>query len=324
MEEKLIAQAGLPFFGIPAGGLHGVGLLKALRNGWLLLKGTLAAWKKAGRERPDAMLTTGGYVSGAAAVAAWLRGTRILLYVPDIEPALSVKAVAQLARRIGMTVEDSRRYLPASKATVTGYPLREEFTRWDRASGRAALGLTPEGPAVLIFGGSRGARSINQAVLGALEPLLAQAQLIHISGEGEWAAVEAARAALPADLQSRYHAYPYLHEEMGAAMAAADLAICRAGASILGELPYFGLPALLVPYPYAWRYQKVNASWLTDRGAAMIVADGDLATQLLSTTLDLLTDESRRSAMAAAARSLAKPEAARRLAEMLTALGAER
>jgi UDP-N-acetylglucosamine--N-acetylmuramyl-(pentapeptide) pyrophosphoryl-undecaprenol N-acetylglucosamine transferase len=125
-------------------------------------------------------------------------------------------------------------------------------------------------------------------------------------------------------LQARYHAYPYLHAAMGAAMAAADLVICRAGASILGELPYFGLPALLVPYPYAWRYQKVNAGWLTDRGAAMIVADGDLETQLLPTTLDLLADESRRSAMAAAARALAQPEAARRLAEMLTALGAGR
>ncbi len=127
-------------------------------------------------------------------------------------------------------------------------------------------------PILLVFGGSTGARSINRALLAVLPELLKEMQIIHVSGKLDWAEVEAARGQLSglsgeqADLAQRYRAYPYLHAEMGAALAAADLALSRAGASSLGEFPQAGLPAILVPYPYAWRYQKVNASYLAAAG----------------------------------------------------------
>lgn len=320
MEEALIPPTGIPLLGIPAGGVHGVGPVRAARNGLRLLQGTIAAWRQLGRERPAALITTGGYVSAPVAVAAWLRRIPILLYLPDIEPGQAVKFVARLAARIGVTVEASRQYLPARKVVVTGYPLGERVTRWTRAAGRAALGLPPEAPVLLVFGGSRGARSLNQAVTGNLSALLALAEIVHVSGELDWPAVEAARAALPAAQQTRYHAYPYLHEEMGAALAAADLVLSRAGASVLGEFPYFGLPAILVPYPHAWRYQKVNADWLAARGAAVVVEDAALATQLLPTVRELFGAPARREQMAAAARALARPDAARALAQGLVQL----
>ncbi|MFN2283769.1 MAG: undecaprenyldiphospho-muramoylpentapeptide beta-N-acetylglucosaminyltransferase [Anaerolineae bacterium] len=317
MEAELVARAGLPFIGIPAGGLHGVALLNAVRNGWQLTRGTFAALRHLRRERPDAILTTGGYVSGPVAVAAAWRHVPILVYLPDIEPAQSVKALARLATRIGVTVEDSRAFLPAKKVVVTGYPLGERITRWNRVAGRQALGLPLDDLVLLVFGGSRGARSINRALLAQLPALTEVAHVLHVSGELDWPEISAARETLPEDVKARYHAYAYLHDEMGAAMAAADLAVCRAGASILGEFPYFGLPSILVPYPHAWRYQKVNAAWLADRGAAVVIDDAALPTQLAPIARALLQDTSRREAMANAARTLARPDAAQHLAELL-------
>jgi UDP-N-acetylglucosamine--N-acetylmuramyl-(pentapeptide) pyrophosphoryl-undecaprenol N-acetylglucosamine transferase len=317
MEAELVTRAGLSFIGIPAGGLHGVALLNAVRNGWQLTRGTFAALRHLRRERPDAILTTGGYVSGPVAVAAAWRQVPILVYLPDIEPAQSVKALARLATRIGVTVEDSRAFLPAEKVVVTGYPLGERITRWNRVAGRKALDLSLDGLVLLVFGGSRGARSINRALLAQLPALTEVAHVLHVSGELDWPEVSAARESLPEDVKVRYHAHAYLHDEMGAAMAAADLVVCRAGASILGEFPYFGLPSILVPYPHAWRYQKVNAAWLADRGAAIVVDDAALPTQLASTARALLLDVARREAMATAARALARPDAAQRLAELL-------
>ncbi|MGC9394444.1 MAG: UDP-N-acetylglucosamine--N-acetylmuramyl-(pentapeptide) pyrophosphoryl-undecaprenol N-acetylglucosamine transferase [Anaerolineae bacterium] len=318
MEAELVARAGLPFIGIPAGGLHGVALLNAVRSGWQLTRGTFAALHHLRRERPDAILTTGGYVAGPVAVAAAWQHVPILVYLPDIEPAQSVKALARLATRIGVTVEDSRAFLPAEKVVVTGYPLGERITRWSRVAGRKALALPLDDLVLLVFGGSRGARSINRALLAQLPALTEVAHVVHVSGELDWPEVSAARETLPEDVKAHYHAYAYLHDEMGAAMAAADLVVCRAGASILGEFPYFGLPAILVPYPHAWRYQKVNAAWLANRGAAVVVDDAALLAQLAPKARALLLDAPRREAMAAAARALARPDAARRLAELLT------
>lgn len=323
MEEELVARAGLSFLGIPAGGMHGVGPVRALRNAWRLLQGTAVAWRYLGDARPDGILTTGGYVSGPVAVAARLRKVPSLVFLPDIEPALSVKFAGKLAAKIAATVEDSRAFLPSHKVTITGYPLRREITRWDRASGRKALGLPLDVPIVLVFGGSRGARSINRAVVGQLADLLQVAHVVHISGTLDWEEVAAARAALPLELQERYRVISYLHEEMGAVLASADLAVSRAGASILGELPYFGLPAILVPYPYAWRYQKVNANWLAQRGAAVVVEDAELPERLAGLVRELLQDEPRRQAMVRASLALAQPEAAHQIAGLLLSLGQE-
>ena len=323
MEGDLIRRAGIRFVGIPGGGLHGVALLNAVRNGWELARAVFVARKLMRDERPAALLATGGFVSGPVAVAARMEGVPMMVTVPDVEPARSVKAISRLARQVAVSVSDSLAYFPKGKAVVTGYPLGERVTRWTRAAGREALGLGEE-LVLLVFGGSRGARSINRAVLANLEALTGLAHVVHISGTLDWPEVEAARDALPASVQARYRAYPYLYERMGAAMAAADLVVSRSGASVLGEFPHFGLPAILVPYPYAWRYQRVNAGWLVDRGAATIVEDADLPKLLVPTVRELLSDGARRQAMAEAARGLAHPDAAERAAEMLYRLGSER
>jgi UDP-N-acetylglucosamine--N-acetylmuramyl-(pentapeptide) pyrophosphoryl-undecaprenol N-acetylglucosamine transferase len=171
------------------------------------------------------------------------------------------------------------------------------------------------------LGGSKGARSINRAVLAAIPQLLQSVQVLHVTGQLDWSEVEGARISLAASITSelldRYRIHPYLHEEMGAAFSAADLVLSRAGASTLGELPLFGIPAVLVPYPYAWRYQQVNALYLAERGAAVILQDADLPAHLLSEVSQLLGDEARLKSMSLAMRSLHKPDAAQNIASQL-------
>ena len=119
----------------------------------------------------------------------------------------------------------------------------------------------------------------------------------------------------------RYRPFAYLHEEMGAALAAADVAVMRAGASTLGELPLFGLPAVLVPYPHAWRYQRVNAEHLTAQNAAVMLRDESLGTALLPTVAGLLKSKRQRESMRKSLKAMARPEAAQELAGQLLELG---
>jgi UDP-N-acetylglucosamine--N-acetylmuramyl-(pentapeptide) pyrophosphoryl-undecaprenol N-acetylglucosamine transferase len=184
----------------------------------------------------------------------------------------------------------------------------------DKNEARSRLGLQEDALVLLVFGGSRGARSINEALWSCLDGVLHIAQVVHVTGELDWPRMAAVRERLEASLGRRYHPHAYLHEEMGLALAAADLAIARAGASTLGELPLFGLPAALVPYPYAWRYQRLNAEYLARQGAAVLVRDEDLAAQLLPTIRTLLGDRDKLHAMGTAARRLSRPDAAQTIA----------
>jgi UDP-N-acetylglucosamine--N-acetylmuramyl-(pentapeptide) pyrophosphoryl-undecaprenol N-acetylglucosamine transferase len=241
-----------------------------------------------------------------------------LLYVPDIEPGMALKSLAGMADVIAVTTDESQQYFN-KKVYQTGYPLRADLALWDRQTAISHLGVSGASPVLLVYGGSKGARSLNLAVIRNLRELLENFELIHIAGELDWALVKGTREQLPMDLAARYHVMPYLHE-MGAALAAADLVVSRAGASTLGEYPLFGLPAVLVPYPYAWRYQKVNADYLARRGAAIIIQDQRLNDELLSTLNVLTANPNKLKAMRAAMFELSHPRAAEKIASALIGL----
>jgi undecaprenyldiphospho-muramoylpentapeptide beta-N-acetylglucosaminyltransferase len=327
VEEELVKRAGLPFAAIPAGGLHGLAPLTAARNLVKLARGLGRSLSLISNWKPDVLLVTGGFVSVPVALACWLRRVPILVYLPDIEPARSVKLLGQFATRIAATAEASKRYLPARKIVVTGYPLRAELlqVRDRRAEAREHFGLDATRKTVLIFGGSKGARSLNRAVGQLLDALLAGWQVIHISGALDEGATQARREQLNDEQKSRYKLFAYLHsDEMGLALAAADVAVSRAGASVLGEFPLMGLPAILVPYPYAWRYQKVNADYLGEQGAAVRLDDERLGEELLPTLTGLLNDDARLADMQRCASNLARPQAAAAIANQLRELGERR
>ena len=321
MEVELVKRAGLPFTSIPAAGLHGIGLRALPRNLAKLARGLLASRKILRDFRPDVLFFTGGYVAGPMAFAG--RRVPTLVYVPDIEPGLALKSLARFADRIAVSAENSQKFF-SRKVLVTGYPVRPDIKAWTRKTGRQALNLEDDLPVLLVAGGSKGARTINQALLPQLPALLDMAQIVHLTGKLDWETVETATASLTPAQKKLYHAYPYLHEQMGAALACADIVVARAGASALGEFPFFGLPAILVPYPYAWRYQKVNADYLTQHGAAILVQDERLSYELLPVVKDLLNDPSRRQAMSIAMKSLVQPQAAEAIAGQLLDLGEQR
>lgn len=267
---------------------------------------------------------TGGYVAAPVAWAAWRARPRVplLIYLPDLQPGQAIGLTSQFAARVAVSFPEVARYFPG-KAVVTGYPVRPDLLAADKQAARTALGLTEAAPVLLVFGGSRGARSLNRALVAALPALLPRCQVLHISGQldWEWVSKETGRpGALPAAWRSRYHPFPYLHDEMVQALAAADLAVARAGASVLGEFPAIGLPSILVPYPYAGQHQEANAAYLANRGAAQVIADASLEAELLPAILRLLDTPAELQAMAQAARSLAQPAAAVNIARELCRL----
>ena len=317
MEADLVQREGIPYAAVPAAGVHGVGLRTLPKNLVKLMRGLLASREILREFKPDVLFFTGGYV----AVPMALAGRRVpsVLYVPDIEPGLALKALAWFADKITVTTPTSSAYFSRPKRiVVTGYPLRPDLNSWEKKTARIKLGLDENKPVLLVFGGSKGARSINNAVLAHLPELLRQTQIVHITGKLDHETVLNARNALGQDQAKRYRVFDYLHE-MGMALGAADLVISRAGASSLGEFPLFGLPALLVPYPYAWRYQKVNAEYMSKRGAALLVKDENLEAQIVSLLYGLLKNPQKLNEMRTAMKALAAPQAAEKIAAELLA-----
>lgn len=325
MEEGLVNRAGVAFKSIPAAGVHGVGW-KALPGNLLrLMRGFWASRQILRDFQPDVLLFTGGYLAVPMALAAqrlFGRRTPALLLTPDIEPGLALQTLARFAQVIAAPAEDSKRHFKhPERIVVTGYPVRPELLASERNQAFELFKLEVGVPVLLVLGGSSGAQSINRALVSHLENLLPRLQIIHLTGQRNWEDVQIAVRDLPAEIADRYHPFPYLHEEMGAALRVADLVVSRAGASSLGEYPAFSLPAILVPYPHAWRYQQVNAEYLARQGAARILADADLDRQLGKMVTELLNHPEQLASMRQAMLRLANPDAAQQVAELIANLG---
>lgn len=346
MEQGLVTrESTLPFRAITAAAIKGRGPLKLVQNAVLNARGIAEARALIRRERPAAILGTGGYVCFPLFVAARMLGVPTMIYLPDIKPGLAVTVLARIATRVACSFEPSLRYLPRAKTIVTGYPVRRELFELNKFSCRAAFGIADDLPVLLVYGGSRGARSINRAVEALLGDLLKLAHVIHVCGrEGDATWLRAAADRQPAELQARYHLYPYLFSGQGLqgmipppaatppggptitqAFGAADLAIARAGASTLAELPAAKLPAVLVPLVVV--DQDDNADYLAQRGAAVSVPDDEMfgpgtptEGRLFREVHRLLTDKEAREHMAQQSAALARPDAADDLADELLRL----
>lgn len=315
LDEQIVGAAGLPFAAVRAGALRVGSPWGALRGLANLLVGAAQAWRLLGRCRPDVVFATGGYASVPVGIAARLRRQPLVVYLPDVRPGWAVRLLARLATRIATTTERSFSALPAGKAVATGYPVREAFWSADWEAARTKLGLPLDEKVLLVSGASQGAHSLNVAVSEQLDALLEFCHLVHLTGRADETAMRARQEALPQGKRVRYHLFSYL-EDMADAMAAADLAVMRAGASVLGELPAAALPAVLVPGAYEGWDQMPNARHLEERGAA-VVLENDRLDRLATLVRELLADDERRRAMAEAARRLARPDAAQRIARLV-------
>ena len=321
MARGLVEQSDVRFDGyheVLAGPVAGISRTGQIASALKIAVGVVQSLALALRLRPEVLFLTGGWVGVPAALACWLLRRPIVIYVPDIEPGMMLKVIGRrFARVIAATTDATAAYYPGKRVEVTGYPLRGEILDADRASGIRTLNLDPQRRTLLVFGGSRGSRSINSTISAIAPTLLADgAQIVHISGRLDWPQVEQAHAALSPEQRAHYQVFPFL-PDIGQAFAAADLVISRAGAATLAEYPQLGLPAILVPYPHAWRYQKVNADFLTERGAAVRLDDERLADELLPLVRDLLADTERLAAMRRASEALRQPNGADNIARLL-------
>jgi len=317
IEKELVTRAGLPFRAVAAGAIRGRSPWALAASVVKLARGVPQARAAIAQFQPQAILTTGGYASVPMAVAARTsRRLPLVVYLPDVRPGWAVRLMARLSQRVAVSTDRSLPYLPVAKTVVTGYPIRPSFWQTDKTEARHRLAIDAQDRVLLITGATHGAHTLNRMVADHLPRLLELCQIIHLSGHSDEPRLDRLRRDLPDRLRPRYHLYGYMHEELPWAMATADLALMRAGASVMGELPAIGLPAILVPYPYAGGHQLFNARFMADAGAALVVEDSKL-NGLLPLIGELLADEPRRATMAEAARRLARPDAATNIARLL-------
>lgn len=269
-----------------------------------------------GRESPDVVVGTGGFVSAPLLLAAELMRKKTLIQEQNAFPGVTTKLLSVLASEVHLSFEEARRFLIKKKHLfVSGNPSRS-FELLNSSSARAHFSLYEERPTLLVFGGSRGARSINNAVLEGLDEIIASANLIWQTGALDFDRIKNQVLSSPYVWVS-----PYI-ENMGAAYSASDLVVCRAGASSIAELTNLGKPAVLVPYPHATGdHQRHNARALVTSGAALVVEDDCLGRkESIKEILELLHDAGRLGNMGAASRKLAHPDAARKLALRIISL----
>ena len=317
-ERAVAMQADIPYRAVPASQVRGRSPIRLATGLARLWRGSQVAAQMLAEDRPAAVFATGGYAAAPVGRAAQRAGIPLVVFLPDVHPGWAVRFLARYATKIACSVDRSLATLPADRTVVTGYPVRTQFMLATREEGIARFGLDPALKTLLVAGGSLGAHQINLAIAAALPSLLDQAQIIHVSGVDEEHWLQRERDRLPEHLRSRYHLHAYT-EEMAYAMRAADLAVTRAGASTLGELPITGLPAIVIPGSFS--DQHVNADYLASEGAAITLPTLRLD-ELQSLILGLLDDTARRESMAAAMRRLAQTDAAGHLARLLREVAA--
>jgi UDP-N-acetylglucosamine--N-acetylmuramyl-(pentapeptide) pyrophosphoryl-undecaprenol N-acetylglucosamine transferase len=324
LEGDLARQAGIRFHATPLPSLRDPDSKVALVVHALLLPiATLDALVQLIRFRPRVAVTSGSFSALPALFAARLLRVPIYLWVGDAIPGRAIRAVAGWSSGIGITFEPAMPALPRDRATVTGNPVRASLLKWTKAEGRRALGLPATGPVVFVTGGSQGSERINGATTAGLSRLIRRTAVVHHTGPAQLARAEAARELLPEGDRARYQPHAYLHDEMGAALAAADLVVGRAGSSSIAEPLAFGVPLILIPFGAAMNaHQAANARAAADLGAALILPESDLdGDRLVSIVTGLLDDPARLARMAANAKAAGRPAAAETIARAVLRLG---
>lgn len=324
LEAELVARAGLPFHRLPVASLRDPDSRLALVGHTLGLPlAFVSALAAVARFRPSVCLTSGGAIAYPAILAARALRVPVYLWEGNVIPGRANRALARWATRIGATFPGTELHLPPAKTAVAGNPIRRSLLRWTRREAREVLELPSGATVVLVTGGSQGSERINDALASALPQLLRAAVVVHHTGPAHLARCEAKRSALPAELRERYRPYGFLGEEMGAALASADLVVGRAGSSSIAEPLAFGTPLVLIPFGAAMSgHQDANARAVAEQGAAAILRESELSGErLAAVVLGLLNDPPRLERMREAARRAGRPQASLEIARELLRLG---
>jgi UDP-N-acetylglucosamine--N-acetylmuramyl-(pentapeptide) pyrophosphoryl-undecaprenol N-acetylglucosamine transferase len=316
IEADLVPAAGYEIDFVKVRGIDRGSRLRAAIAGAEAIAATGTALRVLWRRRPDVVMGGGGFVAGPAGLAAVLGRIPLILTEADSHLGLANRLLARRARRVCLAFpiagREGERYL------VTGRPVPDAVLGADRGAARERFGIDAEARCLLVMGGSQGARSINECAIAALaERGGRDFDVVHLAGRRDFDSLQKRLMAAPHN--GRYTLLAY-EPDLGDCLAACDLVLGRSGGSIF-ELTAAGRPAILVPYPHAAAgHQEGNAAWMAEAGAATVLPDDELDGERLAGEIGaLLHDDGRLAAMAVASAALAKPDAARRIADQVLA-----
>ena len=320
IEAHVVPREGFELDLIHVMGLKGKSRVERALGFGLLPIAAIDAWRVIDKRRPDVVVGVGGFASGPVVAIAALLGYPTMLLEQNALPGITNRLLSHVVRAAAVNFEAAMAYFPRT-GFVAGNPVRPEFFPAQLEEANEQTNQPRDAARVLIFGGSQGAHAINVAMVEAASRLAASGMrlaIAHQTGERDLDLVRSAYAA--AGLEARVEAFIY---EIDREMKAAGVVVCRSGATTLSELAASGTPAILVPLPTSTDdHQRRNAEVVAKAGAAVVIEQRALTGESLSSALTaLVTDETRRRAMAAAARTLARPDAAQRIADRVEQLG---
>ena len=315
LEVRVVPQAGFPLELISARGLKGMGVGRLLRGLFALPVSFFQSWSILRRYRPDVVVGVGGYASGPVVLAAWLQRVPTVVQEQNALPGLTNKVLGRVVRVVFIAFDEARRFFPSRKVQLIGNPIRRKLMdNYLRSTVRH------EGFTLLVFGGSQGAKGINDRMIAALEELGDLKDSLHILHQTGKKDVEAVRAAYQAK-GFNAEVVEFI-DDMSAAYARADLVVCRAGATTLAELTVCKKASLLIPFPHAAdNHQAVNAQAMVQSGAALMFTEAELTGPILAAqirTLHAHPEQLRK--MEKAAALLGRPEAAKEMADVCVQL----
>lgn len=326
MEADIVPREGFTFRTVTVEGLTRKFTFRTLGTVLKTCKGCYEAYKILREFRPTIVIGTGGYVCGPVVMVAAFLKIPTLIHEQNAYPGITNKLLARIVDKVMVTFPESKKYFsPKANIRVTGLPVRPEIVQADRQKSMLSLGLNRDKFTVLVVGGSRGAQSLNRAIVDVLKEICRhdELQLIHMTGQLGYAETIEAIKTRGIDLVKcgNITVAQYLYN-MDEVLASTDLVICRAGAATIAEITVRGIPAVLIPYPYASdNHQEYNARALADNGAAVMILDRDLnGDSLLNTIRNLYNDHERLTAMQESSTQLGRPKALKHILQTVIEL----
>ena len=284
LEQKIIPKEGFKIRYITVEGLNKKISLKTIASAFVGVKGYIGARKIIKDFKPDIVIGTGGYVCGPVVLAAFLKKIPTIIHEQNAIPGVTNKILSKFATKIAISVKESEKYFPKNKVTFTGNPVRDQIINLDRSRSREVWGMDMQKPVVLVVGGSRGAKNINNAITDIIPRLNEEnVQLIFITGENQYDDILKRLDQNGVNIKKLkgIKIFPYIFN-MHDALGACDLIVSRAGATILSEITIVGIPAILIPSPFvANNHQEYNAIALEENGAAILIKESQLKSNML-------------------------------------------
>jgi UDP-N-acetylglucosamine--N-acetylmuramyl-(pentapeptide) pyrophosphoryl-undecaprenol N-acetylglucosamine transferase len=317
LESKIVPRENIPFKSIHITGFKRKLSFENLKTIFRFLKGVTDSKKMLKDFQPDVVIGTGGYVCGPVVYAAAKLNIPTIIHEQNSVPGLTNKFLSRYVKKVAICFDDAKDYFPKNKVVFTGNPRASEVIGKDGIKGRLSVGLDTTNPSVLIFGGSRGARPINEAVVKSLSELGKKPyQVLYVTGDVHFDEVkkEVELVGNPQNVIIQ----PFIHN-MPEVLAGIDLVVSRAGATTLAELTSLGVPSILIPSPYVTNnHQEKNARSLVVQGAAELLLEKDLNKQSLIQSIDrVLLDKEKLASMKKKAKKMGVPDSANRLYKLM-------